>query len=1605
MDKIPVAGQPAAFSLEGVREALGHALGRVPDAAEHDFLAQALEDYAPADLPDLTQADFAALCHQIWRLCEAEPRGDLRMDLTPAQGENGRDLSLDLLRIVQIDRPFLVDSVMAELMAQGLTIRAMLHPVITAPEGGLRSVMAVLFEPLDPARRQAMIEGLNGVLADVRAAVEDFPAMLGLMGSTVAELEETAPAGPERDEAVAMLRWLEEGRFVFLGARVYDYPRTPTGRYAHQEPLFERGRSLGVLRDPARGVLRRDNEPAVLTTHVSRFIETGAPLVVAKANQVSRVHRRAYMDYVGVKRYGADGKPVGEVRFVGLFTAEAYDAPAREIPMVRRKTAQVIARAGLGAGSHDARRLNNVLESFPRDELFQIGEDDLLSVALGVVHLYDRPRVRLFVRRDPFDRFVSALVYTPKDRFSAGLAEDAGAILAQAWDGRVTAAYPAFSDAPLARIHYIIGLTPGHHPEPDLAALEAALAEAARTWVDRFEESLRRRGPGAAEARRRYGQAFPVSYQDQFAPAEALADLAVIEALDGEHPVRARVYRFEGDMTDCLRLKLYRLREAILLSDLLPIMEALGLKGLAEHGFLVQPAGGDPVWVHELILRHADRAVIDLGRVGRPIEAAVTAAWTGETESDGFNRLVLELGCSWREAALVRALARYRQQSGMDPGVAVQEATFAAHPEIARLILDLFRVRFDPAMEASLDARRDQAQAAFARIVEALQGVASLDADRVLRRIALLIQACVRTNYYQAGADGSIKPYISFKILSRTLADLPAPKPHAEIFVCAPQVEGVHLRFGPVARGGLRWSDRRDDFRTEVLGLAKAQQVKNAVIVPVGAKGGFYPKQLPRSGSPEAVQQEGVAAYRMFLRGLLDLTDNIGPDGRIVPPEQVVRHDGDDPYLVVAADKGTATFSDIANAMADSYGFWLGDAFASGGSAGYDHKAMGITARGAWEAIKRHFRELGKDIQAEPFTVAGVGDMSGDVFGNGMLLSRQTRLVAAFDHRHVFLDPDPDPETSWAERKRLFDLPRSSWGSYDIDRISKGGGVYARQSKSIPVSPEVAALLGIPAEPLTPQELIKAILKAPVDLLYFGGIGAYVKAPTQSHLDVGDKANDAIRVDATQLRAKVVGEGANLAVTQAGRIVFARAGGRIDTDAIDNSAGVDTSDHEVNIKILTSAAERAGSLSRPDRDALLQSMTGEVAAHVLAHNHDQTLALSLQERSAAADLDSYGRFMVELEAAGRLDRAVEGLPSAAEIAELGKAGKGLTRPELAVLMAYGKLELSAAIVASAAPDDPFFQGALQRYFPAPLQRFAREMQEHPLRREIIATSLANTIVDICGPTFAGRVRAATGCDVDGMATAFEAAWRIFRLDELWRQIGALDAKPAAAKGQLALYAQVSNALRGQVYWLARRVVGGETGVQDLIDAYRPAADALREAGTGLLSPLDQADVTRRAAEAVAEGAPEDLAVGAALLGPLLPLSDMAHLAREGGWTITAASRAYHAVGHSFAFDRLKAAAFSLLLGDYYQRQAARHLIDDLYREQAALTRSVIAETRSEPQDDAGTQAAVEAWSARRQAEAGAVQRLVAEIEASDGGWTFAKMTVANAALRGLAAEG
>jgi glutamate dehydrogenase len=1586
------------------------------------FLRGYWEDLAPEELRGVAAADVLALADPFWAFGAVRAPGERHVRVRAALGADGQSLDRSVLEIIGDDGPFLVSSIMGEVSEQELTALALVHPIVRVCRdgGGKRCVgdpivaesyIQVQFETLSEARAQALLEGVRATLEDVSAAVGDYPALRNRMAALADELDR-APGQMDIEAArenVAFLRWLEGSSFVFLGARDYAFAREGDGQFVRDEPIVMEETGLGLLRDPNRFVLRRAAEPSMLTPEIARFLQEPAALVVAKSNLRSRVHRRVAADYIGVKRYDAKGEVIGETRFVGLFTAEAYNEPTREIPLLRQKVRRVLERAGVIPGSHNAKVLANLVETFPRDELFQSTEEDLLTLAQAALHLVDRPRPRALVRRDRFNRFVSVLVYLPKERFTPSVHEQIGAMLGETFGGSVTSSLPTIGEGPLARIHFIVSDIDRERAEPDREALDERLSQISRTWEDRFEAALRARVDDpyhASETLRRYARAFNAAYQERFDAHEALLDIAELDRLQPEHKVRVRAFKLSGDAPNALRCKIYALGHSLPLSACMPVLENMGLFVETEASLSVKrapPEGaqdGPALWVHDLEMRTASGRAVDLEAIDRCFEDAFEAVWTGRADNDGFNRLIIELGVGWRKAGLIRALARYRQQTGLDPSVSVVEQALADHSDIVRDLLELFRTRFDPEAFTDLAARQEAVAAIAARIDGRLDGVQSLDADRVLRRLSRLILAILRTNFYQRDGAGAPKSYMSFKINSPDLIDLPEPKPYREIWVWAPEVEGVHLRFGPVARGGLRWTDRRDDFRTEVLDLVKAQQVKNAIIVPVGAKGGFFPKLLGRGSEPP--RDIAIAAYKIFLRGLLDITDNL-VDGAVTAPDRVLRWDNDDPYLVVAADKGTATFSDIANKVSGEYGFWLGDAFASGGSAGYDHKAMGITAKGAWEAVKRHFREAGKDIQSEPFDVIGVGDMSGDVFGNGMLLSKTIRLLAAFDHRDIFLDPNPrDALASWAERKRLYDLPGSRWKDYDKSLISEGGGVFSRQEKTIPLSAPIRELLGIEAAQLSASELLSALLKAKCDLLWFGGIGTYVKAARESHADVGDKANDALRVNAEELGARVIGEGANLGVTQAGRIAFARAGGRINTDAVDNSAGVDTSDHEVNIKILLFDVIRNGALEASAREPLLQDMTQEVGAHVLAHNTNQTMALSMAQFSAIADVDAHERFMTRLERAGRLSRKVEGLPSSEAMRELRARGQGLTRPELSKLLAYAKIDAFNALVAGDAPDDPFFADTLRGYFPTHLARFEAAMEGHRLRREIISTVLADETINWGGPLFIDRIQDVARADPAAVVCAFTAARHIYRADAFAARVQALD-NQIPAQAQMALIFEASQALSAITAHLTRgNSVRTHGGIKRTIAAYQPSVDSQRDSVLDQLTPAESAAAEARVRRLREAGAPEDLAREAALLHALAPALVIADLAQSMEWPAASAARLYRAIGAGLGLDRARAAGEDLQLPQHFDRLALKRIQADFNEDQRALALRAAVDV-GEPRDNASATYLAQSWIGARGERAQTALRIVSELE-STGPWSLAKAILTAAEMRALARE-
>ncbi|HRY24507.1 MAG TPA: NAD-glutamate dehydrogenase [Geminicoccaceae bacterium] len=1384
------------------------------------FVRTYYRDVAPADVLSREVQDLygAALAHL--RQAGQRPAGTLKVRVfNPGIAQHGWQSSHTVVEIVNDDMPFLVDSVAMELSRHGLGMHLVIHPIFAverdaagrlewigdregAPESArLESFMHIEIDRQSDADVLEALEGdLVRILGDVRKTVVDWRSMRERVGDMLAELEPAAQHLPADDlaEIKAFLEWLADDHFTFLGYSAYALEGEGTSLLLRRV----KGSGLGILRAHDDGAPSKSFMEMPLAARL-RATEPLPAIAITKANTKSTVHRATYLDFIGVKRYAPDGRVIGEHRLLGLFTSVAYNRSPRFIPLLRRKFDAIVERAGHVRAGHAGKALVNILETYPRDELFQADEDTLFEITSQILYLQDRQQIRLFVRQDTFGRFVSCLLYIPRERYNTTLRERLQSLLLEAFDGSDSEFQAQVTEAVLARIMVIVRTPEGVPDDLDVEALERQIQELSQSWTDRLHAALIE-AEGEEEGNRLYrtfSRAFPASYQERNAARAAVPDILVMDRLEQAAGDRLgmTLYRRLEDSPEMVRFKLVRRELPLHLSDALPILENMGLKVLHEEAHPVRNARGKLFSMHDFGMRPVSGAVVDVDAVRDAFQEAFERIWSGAVENDGFNRLILAAGLDAAAVVVLRAYCKYMQQLGTPFSQAYIENTCTTNPALAADLVALFNVRFDPDFAGDRAARTVEIEA---RIKTGLEAVAILDEDRILRRYLGLIHATTRTNAFQRTAEGGPKAYLSLKLDPARVPEMPKPRPAFEIFVYGPAVEGVHLRGGKVARGGLRWSDRREDFRTEVLGLMKAQMVKNGVIVPVGAKGGFYVKRPPETTERQVIVDEAIRCYKLFLSGLLDITDN-QVKGAVVPPPRVVRYDDDDPYLVVAADKGTASFSDVANAVSRDYGFWLDDAFASGGSAGYDHKGMGITARGAWESVKRHFREMGLDPAVDLFTVIGIGDMSGDVFGNGMLLSDRIRLLAAFDHRHIFLDPDPDPASSFAERRRLFALPRSSWDDYDRSLLSAGGEIVSRRAKSVTVSPQVQAALGLDRDTWAPTELISAILEAPVDLWWNGGIGTYVKASSESHHDAQDRANDGLRIDGRELRCKVLVEGGNLGMTQKGRIEAASSGVRLNTDFIDNSAGVDCSDHEVNIKILLGEVVAAGDLTMKQRDALLARMTDEVAALCLRDNTLQNLALSLTEARAADFAEPQARLMRKLERAGRLDRAIEFLPDDAELAERRRAGRGLTRPESAVLLAYAKMTLFTDLLATELPDRPYFAGDLAKYFPRPLRRgFAGPIAEHRLRREIIATWLANSLVNRGLDVFCTELEDETGASLADICLGYVITRDAFALLPLWAAIEDLPREVPAAL-QIEMLGEARETLvRGTRWFLA-----------------------------------------------------------------------------------------------------------------------------------------------------------------------------------------------------------
>ena len=1510
------------------------------------FIELLYEHVPPGDVAARSPDDLCGAALALWEFAAHRETGRAKVRVYNPEPETvGWSSPHTIVEIVNDDMPFLVDSVTAAINDGGREVRLVIHPILTVardekgnllgldpPNAGLRESwmqIEITREP-DPAELAALAVKIEAVLADVRSAVTDWQPMRQTLRSIVAELSATTPPLPRSEiaEGLDFLRWLDDDNYTYLGFREYRFDGTP-----------ETAPPLGILRDPSYPVFEGMRNFGALPRDVQDFLLRRELLIIAKTNRRATVHRNVLMDAIGIRDFSPGGEVVAIRLFAGLFTSVAYSRSPRSIPLLRQKVRRTLTRSGLPPDSHDGKALQHILETYPRDELFQIREDELYDTATGILNLQERQRIALFVRRDPLERFVTCLVYVPRDRYDTQLRLRFAAILEEAFAGKLVDFYVHIEESVLARVEFLIATTRGAVPAVDVGQLEQQLAEAGRSWTDRVEAAVDA-ALGEAEGRTRLRRlkAFPVAYQARTTPAQAIADLERIEAVLAGSPLEVSLHAREGE--DIPGLRLYRPNDPIVLSEVLPILENLGLRIIAEEPFRVESAENGTVWIHEFTLAPGAVPSTISAALRRRFEEALLAIWAGAIDNDGLNRLVLAAGLTARQTTVLRLYCKVLRQAGSTFSQAYMEDVLARHAPIARRLVELFEHRFDPTRAGSPSlAAIGEVQA----IDHALDAVESLDEDRILRSFLMLVVKSVRTNYYQRLPGGAPKLALAVKFGSSTIDLLPLPRPLFEIYVYSPRTEGVHMRAGKVARGGIRWSDRKEDFRTEILGLMKAQTVKNAVIVPVGSKGGFVLKRSP--AARDQMMAEGIECYKILIRSLLDLTDNIvaesggnGGQHRVVPPPDVVRHDTDDPYLVVAADKGTATFSDIANEISEEYGFWLGDAFASGGSAGYDHKAMGITSRGVWELVKRHFRELGQDIQNSDFTVVGVGDMAGDVFGNGMLQSQHIRLLAAFNHLHIFVDPNPDAALSFAERKRLFDLPRSSWADYDPKLISAGGGIFDRAAKSVPISPEMKQRFGISEDHLTPAELIRKLLTAEIDLLFFGGIGTFIKARTETNAEVGDRANDALRVDGEELRARVVGEGANLGVTQRGRVAYALKGGHIDTDAIDNSAGVDMSDHEVNIKILLGSAIATGALGRHERDPLLAQMAEDVAAMVLRDNYLQGEALSVAEARGPAALDRQIRLIQDLERAGRLDRALEFLPDDEALATRAAARRGLTRPELAVLLAYAKMSLDEDLLASDLPDLPELGGDLRNYFPPALrERFAKQIAAHPLRREITATVVTNDLVNRAGITFVHDMRARTGKSPAEIARAYRIVREVFELPAAWANIEALDNRvPTAVQYEMLL--DTVGLVEHAAAWLLRR---DRLDLAHDIERLRPGIRELAGLLPSLLPASDRAVADERAHRLIAEKVPQRLAnaIGAApFLAAALEITDLTERTLQ---PLDRAARTYYATGAHFALGEMRAAARRLPAETAWQRQAVDTVVDDLFTLQAEIAHSAL----------------------------------------------------------------
>jgi glutamate dehydrogenase len=1460
------------------------------------------------DLAHRNDSDMYGATLSLWNsLNDHQDNTPIIKVFNPQVSKNGWKSSHTIIEIIIRDMPFLVDSIRIALSRLGVTPHLMLNSPIklvrdkshnitqlsTSSDKKMKStsIETVFFIEIDRQSEQDVLDNiaseLHSVVNDIDITVDDWQLMQNRLSEVIADTKKAkVPCSKkEQSDSLGFLEWLLDNNFTLLGYRSYDV-KTLSGDMALAANVKS---SLGLMKRSS------GTEQRLLSglSESAREIALGDNLLIlTKTNSRSRVHRPAHLDYIGVKRFDNKGNVVGEERFVGLFGSAYYTNSALNLPLIKSKFEGVCQSSGFAVGTHAYKTLINILETYPRDEILQSNTEELLKIVLGIYQMQERDYSGLFIRRDAFNRFYSCMVYVPRERYNTALRVKTQALLGEAFGSEQEVEFTTFfSESAQARTHYIVRVKTTK-ADINVKVIEKNLNEAARNWDDKLADALNsHKGEAQGKELSRKYVSFPQAYKDEVLPGSAIVDIEKLESVSNNNHLEMLFYQPQEEKADSrfVKLKLFHKGEPLHLSDVLPMLENFGLRVIGESPHLVRTLDGEMCWILDFSMLLTGNEKFNLEKVQSLFQDAFAKVWAGKLEDDGFNRLILGAELAGREVSILRAFAKYERQIGGTFSQNYIEDTFARYPNIAELLINLFNLRFDPKAKSNEKVIAKN----LAEIEKSLDNVANLDDDRIIRRFVEMINATIRTNYFQPHPQTGEKSYISFKITPSLIADVPQPIPAFEIFVYSPQVEGVHLRGGKVARGGLRWSDRREDFRTEVLGLVKAQQVKNTVIVPVGAKGGFVCKQLPE-GDRNEIFEAGKECYRTFIRGLLDITDNIVA-GQIVPPEDVVRLDEDDPYLVVAADKGTATFSDIANGISDEYNFWMGDAFASGGSVGYDHKGMGITAKGAWESVKRHFREMDIDCQTTDFTCIGIGDMAGDVFGNGMLLSKHIRLQAAFNHLHIFIDPTPDAASTYVERERLFNLPGCSWEDYDQSLISEGGALFNRSAKSLKLTPQIKKMIGTQKQTMSPNELIQALLMMKVDLLWNGGIGTYVKSNKESHLDVGDRANDSLRINGSQLQAKIVGEGGNLGLTQLGRIEYSIKGGRINTDAVDNAGGVDCSDNEVNIKILLNGLVQSGDLTVKQRNKILYDMTDEVSEIVLEDCYRQTHSLSITNQRGMNQLKEQTRFIHDLERSGKLDRALEFIPNDEELADRLAQGKGLTRPELSVLLAYSKMVLKEDLVCPEITQNPYHDRLLIEAFPKQLQnKYSAEMQDHPLRAEIIATKLANNIGNDMGFNFVNRMNEETGASVSEIANCYAMASAIFEMSDVWKSISDLDNK-ISTMVQTEMLFQLRRTVRRATRWFLRHR-NKSLDIAQSIKYYGATFKVMAENLHDYMIENEVEQLKRVESDLTNAGAPKKVAKRISQLSTLFSVMDIAELSEHDGRSVDLVADAYFKLG-------------------------------------------------------------------------------------------------------------